>query len=81
MINRFEAENPDVHVRINVVAWPGYPQLSAQIAAGDPPDLVTMHQSVISDYQRPGPARAGGRLLHEAGIAPDELHRGRAGGA
>jgi multiple sugar transport system substrate-binding protein len=29
---------------------PGYDQLSAALAASDPPDLVTMHQSVISDY-------------------------------
>ena len=28
----------------NVVAWPGYDQLTAQLAAGDPPDLVTMHE-------------------------------------
>ena len=33
MINRFDAENPDIHVESNVVAWPGYAQLSAQIAA------------------------------------------------
>jgi len=31
-INRFEAENPDVRVKINVVAWPGYPQLAALTA-------------------------------------------------
>ncbi len=54
LINKFGVENPDIHLKLNVVAWPGYPQLSAQIAAGDPPDLVTMHQSVIADYQRRG---------------------------
>ena len=43
MIERFNAENPDVHVDVNVVAWPGYPQLTAQMAARDPPDLVTIH--------------------------------------
>jgi multiple sugar transport system substrate-binding protein len=50
LINRFNAENPDVRVKVNIVAWPGYDQLSAQLAAGDPPDIVTMHQSAISDY-------------------------------
>ena len=39
---------------MNVVAWPGYPQLTAQIAARDPPDLVTMHEGVISDYASKG---------------------------
>jgi len=50
MINRFNSENPKDKVDSNVVAWPGYPQLTAQMAAGDPPDLVTMHECVISDY-------------------------------
>jgi multiple sugar transport system substrate-binding protein len=52
LINKFNAENPDIHVRVNVVYWPGYDQLSAELAAGNPPDLVTMHQSVISDYSQ-----------------------------
>lgn len=80
MINRFEAENPDVRLKINVVAWPGYPQLSAQIAAGDPPDLVTMHQSVISDYQARGLLEPMDGVLAEAGVtAADFTPAGRAG--
>ena len=50
MINKYNAENPDMKVSQNVVAWPGYPQLTAQVAARDPPDVVTMHSGVISDY-------------------------------
>ena len=50
LLNRFNAENPDLKVDVNVVAWPGYPQLTAQMSARDPPDLVTMHTGVISDY-------------------------------
>jgi multiple sugar transport system substrate-binding protein len=52
LVNRFNAENPDVHVKTNVVYWPGYDQLSAALAAGEPPDLVTLHQSVIADYSQ-----------------------------
>ncbi|MEA3029487.1 MAG: multiple sugar transport system substrate-binding protein [Sphingomonadales bacterium] len=73
LINRFEAENPDIRLSVNVVAWPGYPQLSAQIAAGDPPDLVTMHQSVISDYQGRGLLEPMDALLREAGIGPESF--------
>lgn len=51
MINAFEAENPDIDVVENIVFWPGYDQLTAQLAANDAPDLVTMHGSVIPDYQ------------------------------
>ena len=71
LINRFEAENPDIRVRVNVVAWPGYAQLGAQIAAGDPPDLVTMHQSVISDYQGRGLLEPMDALLHQAGLGAE----------
>ncbi len=70
LINRFQAENPDIHVKVNVVAWPGYAQLAAQIAAGDPPDLVTMHQSVIADYSGRGLIEPVWPLLAEAGIDP-----------
>jgi multiple sugar transport system substrate-binding protein len=50
MINQFEARNPDIRVVENTVAWPGYDQLTAQLAANGAPDLVTMHSSAISDY-------------------------------
>ena len=72
-INRFEAENPDIRVKINVVAWPGYPQLAAQIAGGDPPDVVTMHQSVISDYQGRGLLEPLDATFRAAGLASSQL--------
>jgi multiple sugar transport system substrate-binding protein len=73
MINKFNAGNPDVKVSSNVVAWPGYPQLSAQMAAGDPPDLVTMHTGVISDYAAEGLLEPVEPYLAEAGLAPSAL--------
>lgn len=73
ILNRFAAENPDINVKVNVVAWPGYPQLAAQIAAGDPPDLVTMHQSVISDYQARGLLSPIDDLMKGARIDPAAL--------
>jgi multiple sugar transport system substrate-binding protein len=71
LFNRFRAENRDVELDVNVIAWPGYAQLAAQMAAGDPPDLVTMHQGVISDYQRRGLLEPLDAMLREAGISPD----------
>ncbi len=73
MINRFSADNPDVRVDVNVVAWPGYPQLTAQMAARDPPDLVTMHTGVISDYAAKDLLEPVGPYLLAAGIAPDSF--------
>jgi len=73
IIARFNAENPDVQIDVNVVAWPGYPQLTAQMAARDPPDLVTMHEGVISDYQSEGLLEPVEGYLREAGISPDSF--------
>ena len=70
MINKFNAENPNVHVSSNVVAWPGYPQLNAQMAARDPPDLVTMHTGMIPDYAAEGLLEPIEPYLAQAGIAP-----------
>jgi multiple sugar transport system substrate-binding protein len=52
LINRFNETNHDVHVKVNIVYWPGYDPLSAELAAGAPPDIVVMHQSVLSDYSQ-----------------------------
>ena len=70
MINKFNAENPETPVSQNVVAWPGYPQLTAQVAARDPPDVVTMHSGVISDYAAKGLLEPVEPYLREAGIDP-----------
>ena len=68
LINAFEAENPDVRVRVNIAPWPGYDQLSARLAAGDPPDLVTMHVSSIPDYQARGLLAPLGEGLAQVGV-------------
>jgi multiple sugar transport system substrate-binding protein len=70
LINRFNAENPQTHVKVSTVAWPGYNQLSAQLAAGDAPDLVTMHESAIADYQSRHLLEPMDEDLRAAGIDP-----------
>ena len=70
IINRFEADNRDVEVVENIVFWPGYDQLTAQLAANDAPDLVTMHGSVIADYQARGLLDPLGDALAKMGVAP-----------
>jgi multiple sugar transport system substrate-binding protein len=70
MINKFNADNPDVHVSSNVVAWPGYAQLNAQLAARDPPDLVTMHTGMIPDYAAEDLLEPIEPYLAEAGLTP-----------
>lgn len=70
LLNRFSVENPDIRVTVTTVAWPGYNQLSAQLAAGDAPDVVTMHESAISDYQSRHLLEPMGEGLRAAGVDP-----------
>ncbi len=70
LINRFNADNPDIQVKVNIVYWPGYDQLSAELAAGHPPDLVTMHESVISDYSKRHLIMPLNEMLASVGVDP-----------
>jgi multiple sugar transport system substrate-binding protein len=51
IINKFNAESPTTHAKIDIVEWPGYDQLTARIRSGEPPTISVMHEAVISDYQ------------------------------
>lgn len=73
LINKFNADNPDVHVSVTTVEWPGYDQLTAQFAAGDPPDVVTVHHSVLGDYQSRGLLMPLDDLLNSVGISPSDF--------
>ena len=73
MINQFEAGNPDIRVIVNTVFWPGYDQLTAQLAANGAPDLVTMHSSAIPDYEARGLLEPLDGDLAAVGISPDQF--------
>jgi len=34
LINKFNAESKDTHVKVDIVEWPGYDQLTARIRSG-----------------------------------------------
>jgi multiple sugar transport system substrate-binding protein len=70
LLNEFAAENPDIRVTVSPVPWPGYNQLSAQLAADDAPDIVTMHESAISDFQSRHLLEPVGPGLRSVGIDP-----------
>jgi multiple sugar transport system substrate-binding protein len=73
MINQFEAANPDIKVIENTVFWPGYDQLTAQLAANGPPDLVTMHSSAIPDYDARDLLEPLDGDLAAAGVSPGQF--------
>ena len=75
LINKFNADIPDVHGRVNIVFWPGYDQLSAELAAGNPPDLVTMHESAISDFSQRHLIEPLDEGLSSVGVSPAEFTR------
>lgn len=54
LINKFNAESKDVHVKVDIVEWPGYDQLTARLRSGEAPTISVMHESVISDYASRG---------------------------
>jgi ABC-type glycerol-3-phosphate transport system substrate-binding protein len=48
-INRIEAENPDVRIKVNVVAWPGYPQLAPQLAPPEARAIVALMRQLNAE--------------------------------
>ncbi|MFQ3228915.1 ABC transporter substrate-binding protein [Reinekea sp.] len=73
LINQFDAEHPDIKVKVTTVEWPGYDQLTAQMASRTPPDLVTMHNSVISDYQSRQLILPINDLLDQGGVSTNDF--------
>jgi len=80
LVNKFEAENPDIDVNVTTVEWPGYDQLNAQLASGAAPDVVSMHYSAISDYQSRGLIDPVDDILSAVGISPDSFTDAARGG-
>jgi multiple sugar transport system substrate-binding protein len=70
LLNKFAAENPDIRVTVATVPWPGYNQLSAQLTTDDAPDVVTMHESAIPDFQARKLLEPMGAGLRAVGIDP-----------
>lgn len=73
LINKFNADNPDIKVSVTTVEWPGYDQLTAQFASGDAPDIVTIHESVLSDYQSKNLLMPLDDVLKSAGVTTDQF--------
>lgn len=64
----WNAENPDIQVETTVTSWPGTTELNAALAAGTPPDLMSMHAKRVSLYASRGALTPLSAYLEEAGI-------------
>lgn len=55
IVDRFEEEYPHITVKREFGGWGDYwDRLTTQIAGGNAPDVVSMHQFYVSDYARRG---------------------------
>jgi multiple sugar transport system substrate-binding protein len=53
IVDRFEEKYPNIKVKREFGGWPEYwEKLTTQIAGGNAPDVVSMHQFYVSDYAR-----------------------------
>lgn len=53
IVDRFEEEHPNITVKREFGGWDEYwDKLATQIAGGNAPDVVSMHQFYVSDYAR-----------------------------
>lgn len=69
LTNKFNAENPDIHVSTEIVEWqPYYEQLAGRLSAGDVPDVSVMHADVLGEFARRGLLLPLGPDFEAAGI-------------
>lgn len=53
IVDRFEEKYPNITVKREFGGWPDYwEKLATQIAGGNAPDVISMHQFYVSDYAR-----------------------------
>ena len=73
LINKFNADSKTTHVKVDIVEWPGYDQLTARIRSGEPPTISVMHEAVISDYSSRGLLEPLDEGFKAAGIDPADF--------
>ena len=51
IVQRFNKENPDVHVQMQIIPWATYyDKLTLGLAFGDPPDVFVLHANRVPEY-------------------------------
>ena len=58
MVEQFVADNPDISVRVEAMAWETYwDKLLTSMVAGSPPDIFILHEFLTQGYARQGVLR------------------------
>lgn len=71
--NQWNAEHPETQVETTPLVWPGVVELNASLAAGTPPDIMTLHAFRIPSYASKGALTPLTSYLEEAGIDVDDM--------
>lgn len=71
--NQWNAEHPETQVETTALVWPGIVELNSALAAGTPPDIMTLHAFRIPSYASKGALTPLTSYLEEAGIDPDDM--------
>jgi multiple sugar transport system substrate-binding protein len=74
LANAWNAEHPDSQVETTSLVWPGVVELNAALAAGTPPDIMSLHAFRIPAYASKGALTPLTPYLEEAGIDPADLY-------
>lgn len=73
LANQWNAEHPELQVETTSLIWPGVVELNAALAAGTPPDIMSMHAHRIPAYASRGTLTPLTPYLEEAGIDVDDM--------
>jgi multiple sugar transport system substrate-binding protein len=73
LANQWNAEHPELQVETTSLVWPGIVELNAALAAGTPPDVMSLHQFRIPTYASKGALTPLTPYLEEAGIDTADL--------
>jgi multiple sugar transport system substrate-binding protein len=73
LANQWNAEHPELQVETTSLVWPGIVELNASLAAGTPPDIMSMHAFRIPAYASRGILTPLTSYLEEAGLDVNDL--------
>jgi multiple sugar transport system substrate-binding protein len=73
MANTFMAANPNIQIATTVTDWPGTIELNAALAAGTPPDIMSMHDKRVPLYAQRGALTPLTAYFKEAGIDVNDI--------
>lgn len=73
LANQWNAEHPELQVQTTSLVWPGIVELNAALAAGTPPDIMSLHAFRIPAYASRGILTPLTSYFEEAGIDVDDL--------